>query len=464
VTILEYSTCGVLLVWLYAFIVLRWQRGLYLLIAYLPFAGAVSLALGMWRPSLLFKDVLFVAPLYAAFFSELSLGRSSLRHFPQLITFFMTGLTVLALAQSLSSGVSNRMMALIGLKVWLCYLPLAFVAYAYAESPANVLKLFRLLVVLSFVPGVVGMLQVAMVGHFGYRTAMELSYGDLAPQTTQGFTYFDVGNGSFGRIPSLFTFPAQFFGFSLSMLVPAYATFRSDPVKRWRRVGGCAMAAAIVAAFISGIRAAFIFIPMVLALILLLDQGVSGLVGAIGGSLLLGWAAVTGLFGIALWEMYSFVAALFSHYAGEVAYGGLVQALETAPLGMGTGTNTGAARYALTDPTTLVGIENYYAKAVYELGLPGLVVVAGLFLGVIVLGLKTLTEARIPDTRCWASAIVAFAIVMCLNSFKGWLIELDPVNVYYWIFCGLLLKLPALQPQIFECSRAADLCSPRAVA
>jgi hypothetical protein len=28
-----------------------------------------------------------------------------------------------------------------------------------------------------------------------------------------------------------------------------------------------------------------------------------------------------------------------------------------------------------------------------------------------------------------------------LNSFKGWLIDLDPVNVYFWLFAGMLLKM-----------------------
>jgi hypothetical protein len=30
---------------------------------------------------------------------------------------------------------------------------------------------------------------------------------------------------------------------------------------------------------------------------------------------------------------------------------------------------------------------------------------------------------------------------MALNSFKGWQIDLDPINVYFWVFSGFLLKL-----------------------
>jgi hypothetical protein len=31
-----------------------------------------------------------------------------------------------------------------------------------------------------------------------------------------------------------------------------------------------------------------------------------------------------------------------------------------------------------------------------------------------------------------------------LCSFKAWLLDLDPVNVYFWFFAGVLASLPAL--------------------
>ena len=46
-----------------------------------------------------------------------------------------------------------------------------------------------------------------------------------------------------------------------------------------------------------------------------------------------------------------------------------------------------------------------------------------------------------------SNAILAFLIIMFLNSFKGWQMDLDPVNVYYWLFVGLLLKMPVLQQE-----------------
>jgi O-antigen ligase len=157
------------------------------------------------------------------------------------------------------------------------------------------------------------------------------------------------------------------------------------------------------------------------------------------------WIAVTVFVGATFGAMFGLISSLFSSYATDTAYGGLMQAIENAPLGMGTGTNTGAARYAVSDPSGFVGIENYYAKAAVELGIPGLLVVVGLFVVVIVAGFKAHRSIVPPVYRCCLSALLAFAIVIFLNSFKGWLIDLDPLNVYYWLFAGILLKLSVLE-------------------
>jgi hypothetical protein len=456
ITPLEIVAGGALVFLLYSFIIVRWQRGFYLLIAYTPFAGAVTLALHLWQPSLVFKDVLFVIPIYIGFIAELVVHRDLVKGFPPSIVFLMLGLVLLAAVQSENAGVVNRMMALIGLKVWLFYLPLTFIAHAYLDSTKKLLGLCRLLVVLSFLPTAVSIVQLVMAQSFGYQTAMQASYGEVAAQVTQLFTSWHFGTVVLGRIPSIFTFVTQFFGFSLSVLVPSYIVWRTDTSRRWRLAGFLAFVAAAGATFMSGSRTAFVFTPMIVALIFALDRGLTGLLKGIGSGLLIAWMVLAGLFGIAIMDVYGLVGELFTHYAREVAYGGLIQALQLAPLGMGTGTNTGAARYALEDPTGFVGIENYYAKAVYELGLPGLVIVAGLFAAIIVLGFNVRARARFGELRCCASAFLAFFIVMFFNSFKGWLVDLDPVNVYYWVFCGLLLKLPALEAGALRQWRATD--------
>jgi hypothetical protein len=465
---LEVLLVAILLGWLYALIFARWQRGLYWLVTYLPFAGAVTIALNLWWASLLFKDIFFVIPLYIAFFARFVFVSECLTGFPRRVAYLMLCLLILTIVQARNSGVANPIMALIGLKVWLFYIPICLVAYAFVDSFERMLGLFRLLVVLSFIPAAVALVEILMVHQFGYLTAMQMVYGAAASEATQGFSVFRVGQGSFGRIPSVFTFETQFLGYSLAMLIPAYVLWRADPSPRWRRLGSCALLTAALDTLLSGSRGAYIFTPLILTLVFLFDRGVAGLLAAICGAAVLTWTTAGAIFGIALWHMYGVVGGLFSDYARSAAYGGLVQAIAAAPLGMGTGTNTGAARYALADPDAFIGIENYYAKAAYELGIPGLLVVAGLFLTIIFISLKARGKMLTPNLRCGANALLAFLVAIFLISFKGWQIDLDPVNVYYWLFAGILLKLPILEESLlwrqWRLSEAYDHAALRPVA
>jgi len=109
---------AILLGWLYALIFARWQRGLYWLVTYLPFAGAVTIAMNLWWPSLLLKDILFVIPLYIAFFARFVFAPECLAGFPRRVAYLMLCLLILTLVQARNSGVANPIMALIGLKVW----------------------------------------------------------------------------------------------------------------------------------------------------------------------------------------------------------------------------------------------------------------------------------------------------------------------------------------------------------
>jgi hypothetical protein len=71
------------------------------------------------------------------------------------------------------------------------------------------------------------------------------------------------------------------------------------------------------------------------------------------------------------------------------------------------------------DPSTFIGIENYYAKAAIELGAPGLLIVVELFLAMIRTGF--ITRRKIIDFgfKCCANALLAFITIIFVNSFKG---------------------------------------------
>lgn len=427
----------------YYFMGTRWERGVYGVLLYLPFSGIVTLALHPWKAPLLFKDVLFVLPAYLGFFVCLLLGRVSLRGLPLLPVGLMLALTFLAVVQIANPGVANLLMGLIGLKVWVFYLPLSLLAFALVTSEQDVFRLFRLLACLALIPASVGLAQVVLSLLFGHRPTMEAIYGSLAEPVTQNFVSFPIGGGWLPRIPSTFSFMTQYFGYIFAMLVPCFVVWRGDPSFWWRHAGRWIFMLVAFAGMLCGARTSFVFIPLLLILMFGFERGFAGFMrsGTYAGGLLVGAGVALG---IGVSPMLQHVTQLFYIYAEQTAYGGLVQAITLAPLGIGTGTNTGSARYAVADPGAFFAIENYYAKACYELGLPGLCIVAGLFLSLAFVGYRIHRRLQRPSLRSCSAGLLAFVVAMICMGFKGWLIDLDPVNVYFWLFAGILLKLPLL--------------------
>lgn len=444
-----YAAGGSLVAFLYLGILLRWQRGFYGLLVYLPFAGVVTLSLYPWNglPILhpaLYKDWLFVFPTYLGFLAAVVLRRERSPRLERLPTALLIALSLLVLAHMANPGVPNALTGLIGAKVWLFYLPLYVLTFRLVASRRDLVLLLRLLVVLAVFPCAVGVAEYVLAQFVGYPALVDAIYGATAVPATQELTYFEVGGGLIARIPSTFTFATQYFGFTLAMLVPCYLAGRADPSARWRRAARWAFALVVVASFLSGARAAFLFVPLLVALMYGLDRGFFGVMraGFYVAGMLLGALAIAS---IATGALLRHVAELFRIYAQDTAYGGLVQAITSVPLGAGTGTNTGPARYAFERPEFFIAIQNYYAKAAYELGIPGLLLIWGLFAALIVLGFRNRRRLQDPALRACAAGLLAFVITMALNCFKGWLIDLDPVNVYFWVFAGLLAKLPYLE-------------------
>ena len=42
-------------------------------------------------------------------------------------------------------------------------------------------------------------------------------------------------------------------------------------------------------------------------------------------------------------------------------------------------------------------------------------------------------------------AVVAFLVWNLVYGIKGQYMDFDPINVYFWLFAGILMKLPALE-------------------
>jgi hypothetical protein len=129
---------------------------------------------------------------------------------------------------------------------------------------------------------------------------------------------------------------------------------------------------------------------------------------------------------------------------------GFQQAIAMTQLGLGTGSDTNASRYAFSTATTFTGAagtwyESWYVKALLELGVVGLVVVVALVGTMVVRGLRAHHELRDPRLRAVSAAILAYLIWNAIYGIKGQYIDLDPTNVYFWLLAGIAAKLATIE-------------------
>jgi hypothetical protein len=424
-------------------ILANWRHGVLMLLVYVPIGGAISLWMWPNTMPLLFKDILFVGPIYVALFL---LSMTELRRVPvpRGLTLTMVLLAMIVLLQLFNPKLDNVMVGVVGAKVWLFYLPLVFVGAVAIRDRDDLVRLLRVIIVIAIVPCAVGLTQWGLSNSIGYRAAIQMFYGAAAAAATQQFGQFDFGTDLF-RIPSTFTFIAGYSGFTLSMLVPTYALIRLDPSPMWRRFGRIMLGVVIISALLSGARANFIFVPLLMALILALDARLRGIVA---GLLLLPpfLLAILEVSGLHLSAIITGTGTLVSHYKSDLIIPSVIDAIRTWPMGQGSGMNTGAARHVMSSAAAhrFSPVESYYARAIIELGIPGFLVVVSLFGAMVLRGFACLAATTDRACKSCAAALLAYLIVIIFHSLKGWQIDADPVNIYFWLFAGILFKLPLI--------------------
>jgi len=407
------------------------------MLLYIPFGGVVTLSLYPSPIPTLFADIFFVIPLYIGYFIYRLQARTE-NNIPAVFILLIAALALLAVVQIFNPYLENILVALIGLKVWLFYIPLVFVTASAITSKSELISLFRFMVIVAWIPCIFGILTWIASMTFGHTVTMEAIYGPAAKAASQNLVTFM--DGVFFRIPSTFTFVAQYFGFTLAMIVPAYSLMVLEDSKKWKRFSVYSLVLFSAACLMSGSRGAFVFMPLFLLIMFLLNGKflsilkILCLVPLIGPALLL-------YVGIDPVSLFNLIVELLTMYATDIVLEGFVDSLANAPLGLGTGMNTGASRYAFDDQLSFNAFENYYAKSVYEFGFLGLILLLGLFSYIIFKGFKILHGVKDPGLKGCAAVIVAFVITMCLHSLKGWQLDMVPINTYYWIFVGSLFSI-----------------------
>jgi len=279
-------------------------------------------------------------------------------------------------------------------------------------------------------------------------------YGSAAGLVTQGYARFEgAGGQGLVRIASTFSFPMQYLCFLITLLPVYYSLWRITG----RTVYVWALSITVVAATLSGLRSAFVLLPAYFLLILTFEGNIQRLakpLAVIAILLPFAFISLVWLLGSSTDTLTGFIRDVVATYAGTdegIVISEFRRVSEATWFGVGTGMSTGPARYAtlVTDATLdsdLMGIESFYAKCMLEIGIPGLVLVLLIFVKIVLRGYAGFLHLRSTILRPVAASLLSTILLICVYLLKGSFIDYDPLNVYFWIFAGILMKLPTLSP------------------
>lgn len=418
-----------------ALLSLEWRRGVLALLVVLPFSGVPVFVAG--QPGLALRDVAIVLPIYASFALWITYRRESVLPpmgvaLPALALFAVMVLAHVALAPSLVVGA-------IGTKVWLAYIPMLAVGYHFVRTGADFERAMRWTAWLGLIPACIALAEWTFASRqpqVGVWTndfgPFRYLYGSWYAAVQPNGLALPIGDHTFvvPRVPSTFTSSTQFYVFA----IVAYAAGLSQALRsgQWRWYA-CAVVLAI-GVIASGERQAYVVVPAIAtASIVLADRAPAMLVLASVCSGLIGVIALEG-------APTSVLGAIPAHAQASLAtaWGELRSAAGTGLIGHGTGWDTQSAlRYGGSASTRY--IENWYAKAALETGLAGLAAIVLVLASLHWRLFAALARVDLASRRAAAPVCVAL-VAMTLTLFKGPVLDLDPLNVYFWLLIGMLLS------------------------
>ena len=138
--------------------------------------------------------------------------------FPLLAVVLLAGLVVVEIFNPL---LSRLLVGLVGAKVSLFYVPMAFLGYQLIRSRSDLDRLLNIMCLVAIVPAVVGIVEAVLTtGLSSSSIRCTVRPPRLPPE---GFAAISVGGAGFRRVPSTFSFVAQYYIFMTSMVAFGYA-------------------------------------------------------------------------------------------------------------------------------------------------------------------------------------------------------------------------------------------------
>ncbi len=342
---------------------------------------------------------------------------------------------------------------ILGLKIFMGYIPLIFCAYYLIKDKKQLLFLGRLLVVLAIICCGLAFIQFWMLKTGRCKGTDHLTGIDLfkpkldAKCLVGGSVLYAPSQGQI-RLPGTFVSPWHWGWFLVANAAICFSVAFSDTAFFWRSCGLVGMAMVFINAIICGQRLALALVPAVIIIMLFLTGKIADLKRFI--PIGIGLSVVLSL-GFSLFNpdfVQERLDSFVDRWNAAPPYLLILEQFEIAIdnqkgiLGWGLGTATNSTR--VFGEVSLV--ETYHPKLLFEVGYLGLAAFMFFVSCLCFLCFKVYRSLKDECLKSFASGFWVFLLI--ISYFPYWYpLDTDPVAVYYWFFAGVILKLPVIDKE-----------------
>jgi hypothetical protein len=341
-------------------------------------------------------------------------------------------------------------MGILGLKVFLGYVPLISCAYYLIKTKEDFYRMMRMFVVLILICCTLGFVQYIMLktgrckGTVGEGAA--LFKASLESRCLVGGSLLYSEEQGVIRLPGTFVAPWQWGWYLIASAFFSFAIAFNDRVWYWRLAGMAAMAQTTAMAVLSGQRIALAIVPISFGLLMITTGQIVNFSRFLPIVIILGLAIVGALAAYPA-LVQERIDSFVSRWNAAPPTDFIAQQFEfvqdlSGVLGRGLGRATNSAR-ALGE-TKL--IETYFPKILYEIGPLGLLLFLVLVTTLTVITFRAYRQVKDKNLRGIGAALWTFVLFISYNTYY-YPLDVDPVAVYYWFVAGMILKLPLLDQQ-----------------
>jgi hypothetical protein len=398
---------------------------------YLPALLGICVSYQIWQQkSLKFKSLLIAIAVFA-------------------LTCFLTFFFVNFPQDFANSKDKLILMGMVGLKVWLGYIPLIFCAYYYLNNQKNLLWLNRVLVLLIAIACSLCLIQYLLLVYGICPGSSELpvpsnTSASLRAQCFVGGSLLYNPAKNLIRLPGTFVAPWQWAWFLIASSFITYGVTFSESSRLWKSISFASIITVLMATLISGQRTALLLVPIIyLTLFLLTQKRNKNLLIKLGVIFIL-TVIITTQIGLVDERVANFIqrwqyAPPHEFIAKQIQW--LTHDRLTL-LGHGLGKTASAARRL----GSIQLVETFPVQLIYEIGILGYLAFLTVVTTLTILTYKAYRSLKTPALRGLGLSLWIFVLFISYNPYY-YPLAVDPVAVYYWFIAGMLLKLPALEQE-----------------